>query len=173
MTQQQVNSPDSGQKDWARPQQVRKDSNFRAWMFFLAGLFAVIALWAPLRALYERARFTPLVKGEWDAESFIVLAYGGVSSGRVRGPEDVSSKQFTDNISVLRERGYNPIGLKDVQAFYRDGKLLPRKAVLVTLEQSKRSSYLEAKPVLRLREFEWSGYLNETSAAMTAGDWVS
>jgi tetratricopeptide (TPR) repeat protein/peptidoglycan/xylan/chitin deacetylase (PgdA/CDA1 family) len=168
MTEQPVNSRGPDQKQWARPKPVQRDSQFRAWMLFLAGLFAAVALWAPLRAIYERTRFTPLVEGVRDADSFVALAYGGVSSGRVRGPEEVSGQQFADHISVLRERGYNPIGLKDVQAFYRNGTLLPRKAVLVTLEQSKRSSYLEAKPVLR--RFRWKAGMFVRADTIEKGD---
>jgi integrase len=44
----------------------------------------------------------------------------------------------------------NPVGIKEAEA-----------------EARKIGALLDC------REFEWSGYLNETSAAMTAGDWVS
>ena len=168
MTEQPVNSPGPDQKQWSRPTPVQKDSQFRSWMLFLAGVCAVVALWIPLRAIYERAFFTPLVENVRDAESFIVLAYGGVSAGRARGPEEVSSKQFSDHISMLRERGYNPIGLRDIQTFYRDGVLLPRKAVLVTLGQSKRNSYLEARPVLR--QFRWKAAMFVRADTIERGD---
>lgn len=134
---------------WSRPRPVRKDSNVRAWLWFLALASLAVALWVPMRALYQRARYKPVEGGVRDAASFVALAYGGVSAGKVRGAEDVSREQFEQQVKALRGRGYHPIGLEDVRAFYREGRLLPRKAVLLTLEQSKKSSYLETRRVLR------------------------
>lgn len=134
---------------WVRPRPAQQESNIRAWMFFLAGLFLLVALWVPIRALYQRIRYKPLAAGIRDAETFIALAYGGVSAGTVQGPEEVTREQFEQHIQALRERGYQPIGLSDVRAFYQEGRLLPRKAVLITLEQGKRSSYLETRDILR------------------------
>ncbi len=139
---------------WARPTPVRHDSNFRSWMYFLAGTFLLIALWVPVRAVYQRARYRPAVSGVRDAETFIVLAYGGVSAGQIRGSEEVSRRQFEEHIRMLRQRGFNPIGLDDVRTFYQEGKLLPRKSVMVTLEQSRRNSYLESRDILRANRWK-------------------
>lgn len=134
---------------WTRPQPLQRDSNVRAWLFFLAGLSLVVGLWVPLRATYQRLRYRPDVEGVRDADSFLALAYTGVSAGQVRGPEEISRVQFEEHIRALRENGFNPIGLEDVRAFYQEGRLLPRKAVLVTLEQGRKSSYLETRSILR------------------------
>ena len=134
---------------WARPQPVRQDSNVRAWLYFLAGICLLVAMWVPFRAIYQRTRYKPVDVGERDADTFVALAYGGVSAGKVQGPEEVTREQFGQHIRLLRERGFNPIGLSDVREFYRGGKLLPRKAVLITLEQGKKSSYLETRGILR------------------------
>ena len=134
---------------WSRPLPVRQDSNVRAWLYFLAGICLLVAAWVPFRAIYQRTRFKPLEAGVRDADTFIALAYGGVSAGTVQGPEEVSRPQFAQHIRALRENGFNPIGLSDVSEFYRNGKPLPRKAVLITLEQGKKSSYLETRDILR------------------------
>ncbi len=134
---------------WVRPRPVQQESNIRAWMVFLAGLFLLVALWVPVRAIYQRIRYRPVAMGVRDADTFIALAYGGVSAGTVRGPEEVSRAQFEQHIRALRQRGYNPIGLSDVRAFYEDGQLLPRRAVLITMEQGRRNSYLETRAILQ------------------------
>ena len=134
---------------WARPQAVRRDSSFYAWLYFFAGVCLIVALWIPVRSEYFRMAFKPTVEGVRDADSFIALAYGGVSSGKNPGPEEVSRPAFEQQIRALRERGFNPIGLSDVKAFYEEGRPLPRKAVLLTFEQSKRVSYLETRGILR------------------------
>ncbi len=142
---------------WMRPRPVQHDSNLRAWMYFLAGLSLVVALWVPVRAIYQRLRYKPAVEGVRDADTFIALAYGGVSGGTVKGSEDVTRAQFEQHIRALRERGFNPIGLTDVRAFYQQGIPLPRKAVLITMEQGKKNSYLETRTILR--EQRWKAVM--------------
>jgi tetratricopeptide (TPR) repeat protein/peptidoglycan/xylan/chitin deacetylase (PgdA/CDA1 family) len=139
---------------WARPQPAQQDSNIRAWLYFLAGIFLIVALWVPIRALYQRARYKPAIAGIRDADTFIALAYGGVSAGTVQGPEEVTRFQFQQQIEALRENGYNPIGLSDVREFYMNGRPLPRKAILITLEQGKKSSYLETRDILRINRWK-------------------
>ncbi len=156
------------QPGWTRPQPVRKDSSVRAWLFFLAGICLVVAMWVPVRAAYQRYRYQPVASGVRDADTFIALAYGGVSGGKVRGPEEVSRLQFDQHIRLLREHGFNPIGLSDVRAFYREGKPLPRKAVFVSLEQSKKNSYLEARQVLRANR--WKATMFVRADTIRAGD---
>jgi len=139
---------------WARPQPVQQDRNLRAWLYFLAGLSLVVALWVPLRAIYQRMRYKPAVEGVRDADTFIALAYAGVSAGTVRAPDEVPRPQFEQQIRALRERGFNPIGLSDVRDFYFNGVPLPRKAVLVTMEQSRKNSYLETRAILRANRWK-------------------
>ncbi len=134
---------------WSRPQPVRQDSNVRAWLYFFAGICVIVALWVPLRAIYQRIRYKPFPPGVRDAETFIALAYGGVSAGKVQGPEEISRPQYEEQIRALRKNGFNPIGLSDVKEFYQNGTLLPRKAVLITMEQGKKNSYLETRDILR------------------------
>lgn len=138
---------------WTRPVPVRQDGNFCSWMFFLAGVCLIVALWVPVRAAWQRVRYRPAPVAVRDADSFIVLAYSGVSAGRVRGSDEVSRTQFEEHIRTLYARGFSPIGLQDVVDFYQNGTLLPRNAVLITMEQSKKSSYLETRAILQ--EYRW------------------
>ncbi len=126
--------PESGASDWMRPQPVRRESNIRAWLLFLAGIALIVGLWVPVRSAYQQYRYKPAVVGIRDADSFIALAYAGVSGGKTHGVDEVSRAQFAEHVRILRERGFNPIGLADVKEFYQNGRLLPRKAVLLTLE---------------------------------------
>lgn len=149
-----LDAPSQLPSGWARPQPVQADSNLRAWLYFLAGLSLLVALWMPLRALYQRLRYKPMVEGVRDADTFIALAYGGVSAGTVQGPEEISRQQFEQQIRALRERGFNPIGLSDVRNFYFQGVPLPRKAVLITMEQSRKNSYLETRGILQANRWK-------------------
>ena len=160
--------PESGASDWMRPQPVRRESNIRAWLLFLAGIALIVGLWVPVRSAYQQYRYKPAVVGIRDADSFIALAYAGVSGGKTHGVDEVSRAQFAEHVRILRERGFNPIGLADVKEFYQNGRLLPRKAVLLTLEQAKKNSYLETRQILRVNR--WKAVMFVRADTIRAGD---
>lgn len=136
---------------------MQQERNLRAWLYFLALLSLLVALWMPARTLYQRLRYSPAIEGTRDADTFIALAYAGVSAAKVRTPEEVTRQQFEQQIRALRREGFNPIGLKDVRRFYLHGDPLPRKAVLITMEQSRKNSYLETRTILR--ENRWKAIM--------------
>jgi tetratricopeptide (TPR) repeat protein/peptidoglycan/xylan/chitin deacetylase (PgdA/CDA1 family) len=153
---------------WMRPVRVKQDNNFRAWMLFLAGVCLIAALWVPVRTAWQRARYKPVTVPVRDADSFVVLAYTGVSAGKVRGPEEISRAQFESHIRALHERGFNPIGIKDVVDFYTKGTPLPRRAVMITLEQAKKSSYIETRSILQ--EYRWQAVMMVRSDTIARRD---
>ena len=103
-----------GTTGWMRPQPVRRDSNLRAWLLFLAGLALLAGLWVPVRSAYQQYRYKPVAAGLRDADSFIALAYAGVSGGKTRGADEVSRAQFAEHVRLLRERGFHPIGAQNL-----------------------------------------------------------
>ncbi|NCA82210.1 MAG: tetratricopeptide repeat protein [Opitutae bacterium] len=161
-------APKPGPAPWMRPQPVRRDSNVRAWLLFLAGIVAVAGLWVPVRSAYQQYRYKPAAAGIRDADSFIALAYAGVSGGKTQGSDEVSRAQFEQHVRILRERGFHPIGLADVQAFYQEGRPLPRKAVLLTLEQGKKNSHLETRQILQANR--WKAVMFVRADTIRAGD---
>lgn len=122
-------------------------ANYRqAWLYFLLAVCLLIAWGIPLRfAINRYLLFRPAVSGPRDAHSFVAIAYEGVSAS----PREVSPDRFREQIAVLRRAGYNPITLDDVNAFYEEGQPLPRRAILVTFDHSRKSAYFEARSVLR------------------------
>jgi tetratricopeptide (TPR) repeat protein/peptidoglycan/xylan/chitin deacetylase (PgdA/CDA1 family) len=118
----------------------------QTWLIFLAGALLLMALWTPVKGLISSRLYQPEApKGPIDSTAFVALAYEGVSSRT----NEVSPEQFDAQLKLLRENGYNPIGLKEVVDLFQAGKKLPRKAVLTTFEQSRKSSYFDTRQVLR------------------------
>ncbi len=118
----------------------------QTWLMFLAAFLLIMALWTPVKALTSRYLYQPKVSSDpIDAMSFVALAYEGVSDRS----NEVSPDQFDAQLKLLRKNGYVPIGLSEVRAFYYEGKPLPRKAVLTTFEQSRKSSYFETRQIMR------------------------
>ena len=147
-----------GEVVWERPVAVAKDRNIRAWLIFLGMVCLVAALWTPLKVLYYRHGYTVTeVAVKRDADTFVAIDFYGVSSDAGKGSQDVSTAVFTEELRLLRERGYVPIGLDDVRAFYKEKKLLPRRAVLMTFEQSRKSSYFETRDLLQT--YKWKAVM--------------
>ena len=154
---------------WERPVAVEKDRNVRAWFIFLGVICFLVALWTPLRALYYRHGYPKKdVEVIRDADTFVAVAYYGVSQDVQEGSRDISKETFAEQLRLLRENGYTPITLRDVQAFYKEGKPLPRKAILTTFEQSRKSSYFEIRDLLHL--YKWKAVMGVTTAPMHTKD---
>jgi tetratricopeptide (TPR) repeat protein/peptidoglycan/xylan/chitin deacetylase (PgdA/CDA1 family) len=133
--------PPGGKRD--RPSKLGLN---QTWLIFLAGALLIMALWTPVKGLINRRLYQPEApKGPIDSSSFVALAYAGVSDRT----NEVSPALFDAQLKLLRQNGYVPIGLQEVRAFYYEGKPLPRKAVLTTFEQSRKSSYFDTRQVLR------------------------
>ncbi len=156
-------------KAWARPVAMAKDRNVRVWLVFLGLVCLGVALWTPLRALYYRYGYKKVeVAVIRDADTFVAIAYYGINSEAQPGSRDITRAAFEQHLRLLRERGYIPISLADVRAFYKEGKLLPRKAVLMTFEQSRKSSYFEIRKLLH--NYKWKAVMGVVTTPMHKRD---
>lgn len=117
----------------------------QAWLWFLLIISLLVAWGIPIRyAVMRYLAFRPTPTGPRDAHAFVSLAYEGISDN----PREVSVDQFRQHLAALRRAGYNPITLKDVQDFYTEGKPLPRRAILMTFDHARKSSYFDARSPL-------------------------
>ncbi|MDX9867975.1 MAG: polysaccharide deacetylase family protein [Kiritimatiellia bacterium] len=161
--------PSVPEEAWDRPVAVAKDRNVRAWLIFLGLLCFGIALWTPLRALYYQYGYTKTETAVVrDADTFVALAYYGVNDQAPPGSQDLSTEAFAAHLRLLKKHGYNPIGLEEVRAFYKEGRLLPRKAVLMTFEQSRKSSYFEIRDLLHANK--WKAVMGVVTAPIHVRD---
>ena len=159
----------AGQPAWRRPAPMSKDSNTRAWLIFFAVVCLGAALWAPLRAFYYQHRYQPIADARpRDAACFVAVVYPGVSEDPPAGSQDITPAAFEAQIKILRDRGYTPIELKDVLAFYDEGKPLPRKAILTTFSQTRKTSYFEVRQLLRVHR--WKAVMGICTSPIHARD---
>jgi tetratricopeptide (TPR) repeat protein/peptidoglycan/xylan/chitin deacetylase (PgdA/CDA1 family) len=129
---------------------VLKANYKQAWLYFLLGVSLLVAWGGVLRFALIRAfavednENIPRV-----SSTFLAVAYEGISESE----KEVTPRVFADQIDSLAEAGYNAITLEDVRAFYQDGTLLPENAILLTFDHSRKSSYFDARKVLR--DYGW------------------
>ncbi|MBI2438794.1 MAG: polysaccharide deacetylase family protein [Lentisphaerae bacterium] len=134
--------PESKLKRPLQPVRVRYT---QAWLYFLLAACLVVAWWGPGRMVLHQYLHRPVKTGvPRDAYAFVTLAYSGVSDQT----NDVSLTRFREQFQALRTHGYTPIALNDVEELLHDGKPLPRKAILLTFDQSRKSSYFDVRSIL-------------------------
>jgi len=80
-----------------------------------------------------------------DSDAFAALVYEGVS----KKPNEVSPALFREHLDALRLAGYVPIDLTDVRDLVCAGKPVPRRAVLLTFDHCRKSSYYSTRGPLR------------------------
>jgi peptidoglycan/xylan/chitin deacetylase (PgdA/CDA1 family) len=137
-------------------------------MHFLIVFCLVVAWYFPLRALISHWLYPDAKTGPRTSYSFVALAYEGVS----KRTNEVSAALFSEHLEALRGRGYVPIKLEDVRQLLYEGKPVPQKAVLLTFDHGRKTSYFAADPILKSMGwkavmFLWTHpIMNKDSAAL-------
>lgn len=117
----------------------------QAWMYFLLIVSLAVAWGMPIRYLVMRyLLFRHVNTGPRVADSFVAIAYEGISEN----PREVSPQRFREHFNTLKAAGYNPITLKEIHEFFSEGRLLPQKAILLTFDHSRKSSYYIVRSLL-------------------------
>lgn len=116
-----------------------------SWMHFLIVMCLLVAWYFPMRVLISHWLWPKVETGPRTSYAFVALAYEGVS----KRTNEVSTPLFTEHLDALRSRGYVPIGLDDVRQLVYEGKPVPQKAVLLTFDHGRKTSYFAVDSILR------------------------
>lgn len=147
-----MNDPNNA--DGQHPMRPEHVSYTQAWLYFLMIVCMLVAWWFPARMLLQHFVYSKSTnKVQRDAYVFTALAYEGISDQT----NEISVELFKEQFAALRNAGYVSIGLEDVRDLVVNGKPLPRKAVLMTFDQSRKSSYFDVRAVLR--EADWKAVM--------------
>ena len=142
---------------WTRPQAMRKDQNRNAWLVLFGLVCLGVATWGVLNGFYwkrrERVQRAALDMAKRESDSFVAIVYDGVTTKPEPGGDFVSTKMFESQLDALKAAGYTPITLDDVARFYKEKRLLPAKSLLITFENSRRSSYFTTAGLLEKRRW--------------------
>jgi len=97
-------------------------------------------------ARYEK-RNPPSAPATGSAQGVPVLLYHGIVPRPDRFNMTVAT--FRDQMFALKTAGYRTISMADFIAFMKEGKQLPAKSFLLTFDDGRRDSYVNADPVLK------------------------
>ena len=137
--------PGSGAAAGGRPIQPIKVSYASSWMHFLIFICLMVAWYFPMRALLTHWLYPEAKTGPRNSFAFVALSYEGVS----KRTNEISTALFNEHLDALRSRGYVPIGLEDVRQLLYEGKPVPQKAVLLTFDHGRKTSYFAVDSILK------------------------
>lgn len=81
------------------------------------------------------------------ADTFVALRYAVPGPSSEKQDEDLAGS-LSEHMKMLHREGYNTIRLADVVDFYRGGRLLPEKSVLVTFDDAAGNVFRMATETL-------------------------
>lgn len=118
----------------------------QSWLLFLFLICFLIAWWFPLKLFLQRmSAMRAGDGGARESRAFVTLAYEGVSDL----PGEISRQRFREHVQAFRRNGYTPISMSDVRQLLREGRPLPRKAMLLTFDHARKTSFFETRSLLR------------------------
>src|SRR2546425_3732925 len=71
----------------------------------------------------------------------------------------VSPTEFRLQMDWLARSGYHPVDLDDLRAYLLDGRTLPSRPVVISLDDGYSDLYTAAYPVLRAHQFKAVAYI--------------
>ena len=91
---------------WTRPQAMRKDQNRTAWLVLFGLVCLGVATWGVLNGIYwkrrERLHQAALDMVKRESDSFVAIAYGGVTTNPEVGGDFVSTAEFDLQLDALK-----------------------------------------------------------------------
>ena len=95
------------------------------------------------------ALLTPRMRGV----PILMYHYLGDAPSPEERPYFVSASAFAEQMAFLHERRYRTLGLDELTACFRDGAVLPSRAIVITFDDGHESFETLAAPILRKHGF--------------------
>ena len=98
---------------WTRPQAMRKDQNRTAWLVFFGIACLGVATWSVFSGIYwkrrESVQLAALDMAKRESDSFVAIAYGGVTTNPEAGGDFVSTRKFASQLDALTAAGSSQV----------------------------------------------------------------
>lgn len=111
----------------------------------------------------------PLRRGS-EYEAFLALSFGKLGED---GPDVIPAAVFRDQLDALKSAGYNPISLRELEAFFRERRPLADKPVLLMFDGVQRDSTEIADAVLAAHQFHGVAFADVEALSASNIDLVS
>jgi peptidoglycan/xylan/chitin deacetylase (PgdA/CDA1 family) len=101
----------------------------------------------------------------------VVLLYHRLE-GAAGGIYSITPELFEEHLRKLKENGLEVISMSDFLAWRRGEKSIPRKSVIITIDDGYASAYDIARPILKKHGYPWT-YFVYTKFVGTGGKSIS
>ena len=71
----------------------------------------------------------------------------------------ITDKKFEKHMKTLKNRGYTPISISELEDYIYKGKELPKKPVMITLDDGKYNNFVNAYPILKKYDLKYNMFL--------------
>lgn len=114
-------------------------------------ILAVLAMIFLLYTLFFQVKtyhpFTEDQRNSSTKEGFVALSYFGVD--RIGDTSTlIGEKQLREHMQALKDNGYTTISHDDIEAYYKEGTPLPKKALYLMFEDGRRDTAIFADNIL-------------------------
>lgn len=99
-------------------------------------------------------RTTPVTAPETVYEVPILMYHSVCKNSRVHSDYLISPERFEEDIRYLKANGYTAIFTEDIVNFVEQGTALPKKSVLITLDDGFYNNLTSVLPVLKKYDFK-------------------
>lgn len=114
----------------------------------IQGLILILLLIIVMKALFTFTKYKPYDVDSVDMadKGFIAISYFGVDRNGTNTL--VSTEALDKQLKALKDSGYVTITQEDVLDYYENGKLLPKKSLLLLFEDGRRDTAIFAQKIM-------------------------
>jgi len=106
------------------------------------------------------------------AQQAVILQYHHVDSG-TPASTSITPALFDEHIQYIRENGYTVWPLDDAVDAVRHNKLLPDKAIVITIDDAYQSVYTEIYPRMKKLGWSFTVFVNSDAHDSRQGHYIS
>ena len=114
----------------------------------IQGLILIVLLIIVMKALFTFTKYKPYDVDSVDMadKGFIAISYFGVDRNGTNTL--ISTEALDKQLKALKDSGYVTITQEDVLDYYENGKLLPKKSLLLLFEDGRRDTAIFAQKIM-------------------------
>lgn len=84
---------------------------------------------------------------------------------------NVAPETFRTQLQYIKDKGYNVVSMSELIAFFDSGTPLPKKPILITIDDGYKDNHTYAFPILR--EFSYPATIFLSTGLMNNGDYLN
>lgn len=135
---------------------IRQKERQKKWRTAIQAVVVALLTLALVKAVFLLNKHEDNALAMNNDQGFVALSYFGVSRGE--SSKYVSQQNLDKQLALLKKQGYETISQQQIIDFYKEGKLLPEKALYLSFEDGRTDSSIFAQKVLEKLNYKATMY---------------